>query len=130
MTYIKLLDNIPIWYLFYIIALLFAIASELGFRVGEFIHKLLGKEQNPMIGTVLGASLGLLAFFLASTFNMAVSRYDARKILVLEEANDIETTYPRAKLLSESYRTGAQDLLRKYVNIRAQIQDTNSLEKT
>jgi uncharacterized RDD family membrane protein YckC len=129
MPYIQFLDNIHIWYLFIIIALLFTIASELGFRVGKFMHERLGKEQNPMIGTILGASLGLLAFFLAFTFNMAVSRYDARKNLVLEEANAIETTYLRAKLLPESYRTEAQDLLSKYVNIRAQLQDTNSLEK-
>ena len=122
MSYIQSLDNIPVWVLFIIITLVFSIAAELGFRVGKFIHERLEKEQNPMVGTILGASLGLLAFFLAFTFNMAGSRYDARKKLVLDEANAIETTYLRAKLLPKPYRTEFQDLLRKYVDARAQLQ--------
>jgi hypothetical protein len=122
MSYVQFLDNIPVWLLFIIITLVFSIAAELGFRGGKFIHVHLKKEQNPMVGTILGASLGLLAFFLAFTFNMAGSRYDARKKLVLDEANAIETTYLRAKLLPKPYRTEFQDLLRKYIDGRAKLQ--------
>jgi putative Ca2+/H+ antiporter (TMEM165/GDT1 family) len=63
MSYVQALDNIPVWVLFIITTLVFSIASELGFRVGKFIHERLKREQNPMVGTILGASLGLLAFF-------------------------------------------------------------------
>jgi len=122
MSYIQSLDNIPIWLLLIVTTLVFSIATELGFRLGKFIHERLKKEQNPMVGTILGASLGLLAFFLAFTFNMAGSRYDARKQLVLDEANAIETTYLRAKLLPKPYSTEFQDLLREYVDARAQVQ--------
>ena len=90
MSYVQSLDNIPVWVLFIITTLVFSIASELGFRVGKFIHERLKREHNPMVGTILGASLGLLAFFLAFTFSMAGSRYDTRKQLVLDEANAIE----------------------------------------
>ena len=122
MSYIQFLDNIPIWVLFIITTLVFSIAAELGFRLGKSMHERLKKEQNPMVGTILGASLGLLAFFLAFTFNMAGSRYDARKKLVLDEANAIETTYLRAELLPKPYRAEFQDFLREYVDARAQIQ--------
>lgn len=122
MSYVQFLDNIPIWVLFIITTLLFSIASELGFHLGKFMHERLKKEQNPMVGTILGASLGLLAFFLAFTFSMAGSRYDARKQLVLDETNAINTTYLRAKLLPKPYRKEFQDLLREYVDARAQIQ--------
>jgi len=122
MSYIQSLDNIPIWLLLIITTLVFSIAAELGFRLGKFINERLRKEQNPMVGTILGASLGLLAFFLAFAFNMAGSRYDARKQLVLDEANTIETTYLRAKLLPKPYSTEFQDLLREYVDVRTQIQ--------
>ena len=122
MSYVQALDNIPVWVLFIITTLVFSIAAELGFRVGKFIHERLEREQNPMVGTILGASLGLLAFFLAFTFNMAGSRYDTRKQLVLDEANAIETTYLRAKLLPKPYRTEFQELLREYVDVRAQVQ--------
>jgi hypothetical protein len=53
---------------------------------------------------------------------MAGSRYDDRKKLVLDEVNTIETTYLRAQLLPEPYRTEIRDLLRKYINVRAQLQ--------
>jgi hypothetical protein len=128
MSYIQSLDNIPVWVLFIITTLVFSIAAEFGFRVGKFIHERLEREQNPMVGTILGASLGLLAFFLAFTFNMAGSRYDTRKQLVLDEANVIETTYLRAKLLPKPYRTEFQDLLSKYVDARAQLQPDSNME--
>ena len=128
MSYVQALDNIPVWVLFIITTLVFSIASELGFRVGKFIHERLKREQNPMVGTILGASLGLLAFFLAFTFNMAGSRFDARKHLVIDEANAIETTYLRAKLLPKPYRTEIQELLREYVDNRAQLQTVSNME--
>ena len=104
MSYIQPLDNIPIWALFILTTIVFSIAAELGFRVGKFKHARLEKGQNPQVSTILGASLALLAFFLAFTFNMAGSRYDERKKLVVDEASSIETTYLRAKLLPEPYR--------------------------
>jgi hypothetical protein len=105
----------------------FSIAVELGFRAGRLKSAHMEKEQNPQINTILGASLGLLAFFLAFTFNMAGSRYDARKKLVLDEAIAIETAYLRAQLLPDPYRVEIQDLLRQYVDVRAQIQ-TDKME--
>jgi hypothetical protein len=53
---------------------------------------------------------------------MAGSRYDARKQLVLDEANAIETTYLRAKLLPKPYGTEIRELLREYVDVRVQVQ--------
>jgi len=120
--YSQTLDVIPIWLLIIAITVLFSIAVELGFRVGKFKHDRLEDAQNPQVSTILGASLGLLAFFMAFTFSMAGSRYDDRKKLVLDEVNTIETTYLRAQLLPEPYRAETRDLLRKYINLRAQLQ--------
>jgi hypothetical protein len=120
--YSQAFDHISIWVVFIITAVFFSSASELGFRVGRFKHKRLGKGKTPEIGTILGASLGLLAFFLAFTFGMAGSRNEARKQMVLDEVNSIETTYLRAKLLPAPYSTEFQDLLLQYVNTRAEIQ--------
>ena len=127
MTYTQSLDHIPVWGLFIVTTVVFSIAAELGFRAGRPRSARLEKEQNPQINTILGASLGLLAFFLAFTFNMAGSRYDARKQLVLDEANAIETAYLRAQLLPDPYRTEFEDLLRQYIDVRTQIQ-TDKME--
>jgi hypothetical protein len=61
----------------------------------------------------------LLAFLLAFTFNMAASRYEARKQNVLNEANAIGTTYLRTDFLPEQSRDEARSLLREYTALRA-----------
>jgi len=67
---------------------------------------------------MVAATLGLLAFMLAFTFGMAGARFDARKQLVLDEANAIGTAYLRAQLLPPPHSTEIQALLREYVDIR------------
>ena len=121
MAYSQSLDSFPVWVLFMLTTVVFSIAVELGFRAGRLKSAHMEKEQNPQINTILGASLGLLAFFLAFTFNMAGSRYDARKKLVLDEATAIETAYLRAQLLPEPYRTDIRDLLCRYINVGAEL---------
>src|SRR5690242_16694901 len=53
-------------------------------------------EKNPDrttidLATINGTLLGLLGLLLAFTFSMASSRFDTRRELVIEEANDIGT---------------------------------------
>ncbi|MFZ1865424.1 MAG: hypothetical protein WAU39_14455 [Polyangiales bacterium] len=52
---------------------------------------------------------------------MTASRYDARKQLLLEEANSIGTTYLRAGLLGEPYPNEVRALLREYVGLRLRL---------
>jgi len=64
-----------------------------------------------------GATLGLLAFILAFTFGLAASRFDARRQVMLDEANAIGTTYLRAGMLLEQGKQ-IRALLREYVDAR------------
>jgi hypothetical protein len=52
---------------------------------------------------------------------MALSRFEARRDAVLNEANSIGTTALRARLLSEPNRTETLKLLQEYVQIRLDI---------
>lgn len=70
------------------------------------------------MGSVVGATLGLLAFLLAFTFNMTATRFDERKKLLLEEVNAIGTCYLRAGLLGEPFVTEVRGLVRTYVKLR------------
>ena len=70
---------------------------------------------------MVGATLGLLAFMLAFTFNMAANRFDDRKNLLLDEVNVISTCYLRAELIDQPYSDEARSLLRRYVDLRVQI---------
>jgi hypothetical protein len=69
-------------------------------------------------GYIVSAVLGLLALLLGFTFSMATDRFDARRLLVLEEANAIGTAYLRAQLLSEPHRTRTTSILLRYTDNR------------
>lgn len=69
-------------------------------------------------GYIVSAVLGLLALLLGFTFSLAVDRFDARRVLVLEEANAIGTAYLRAQLLVEPHRSRMTDLLVRYTDNR------------
>ena len=62
--------------------------------------------------------LGLLAFILAFTFGLASSRFEARRGLILSEANAIGTSYLRAALLPDPQRTEIRNTLREYTDVR------------
>ena len=51
-----------------------------------------GEEARTHEGYIVSGALGLLALLLGFTFALAVDRFDARRGLVLEEANAIGTT--------------------------------------
>jgi hypothetical protein len=70
------------------------------------------------IGTLAGAALGLLALLLAFSFSIALSRYDTRRSMVLEEANAIGSTANFAQMLPEPAQGQILHLLRDYVAVR------------
>ena len=54
---------------------------------------------------------------------MAVGRYDNRRAIVVQESNDIGTTFLRAQLLAEPSRTSSLDLLRQYADLAVDLAD-------
>jgi len=101
-------------------AVLLALAMEIGYRFGRWRHATSPGEQGQPVGAMVASILGLLALVLGFTFSLAASRFDARRQLVLEEANAIGTTYLRARLLPEPQRTEVGRLLREYTDVRIQ----------
>jgi hypothetical protein len=120
------LDFLPIWALF-LASLVMVIASvEVGYRVGRYRRKHVAlEEKESTVGGMVGAALGLLAFLLAFTFSMSAARFDARKHVIVEEANAIGTCYLRADFLPDAERDAVRDLLREYVDLRITAVLTN-----
>ena len=113
-----LLNTLPIWAI-YLLTVFFTLASiELGYWLGKRWQRSAPSEKEGGVGALAGATLGLLAFLLAFTVSIAVSRYDTRRQLVISEANAIGTTFLRAGYLDEPHRQEVQDLLRSYVDLR------------
>ena len=92
-------------------------ASEIGRRVGVRI----GRRGGENVPTLESAILGLLALMIGFTFAMALSRFEARRDAVLNEANAIGATALRARLLPAPHSGEVLKLLRDYVQIRLDI---------
>ena len=65
--------------------------------------------------------LGLLALMIGFSFAIALSRFEARRDAVLNEANAIGTTALRARLLPAPYDAEALKSLRDYVQLRLDL---------
>jgi hypothetical protein len=111
------LDALPLWGLFMAFLLVVLLSVECGYRIGKYRRSQSEEEKEAPVGAMVGATLGLLAFMLAFTFGMAASRFDARKQVLLDEANAIGTTYLRAAILPDR-REAIRALLREYVDAR------------
>src|ERR1700722_2980666 len=96
--------------------ILIAGAAELGNWIGLRFHA--ARTENADVGTLAGASLGLLALLIAFSFSMAESRYDLRRSMVLEEANAIGSTANFALMLPEAAQKPILSLLRDYTAVR------------
>jgi len=72
-------------------------------------------------GVVDGAVFGLLGLLIAFTFSGAAARFDERRQLIIEEANDIGTAYLRIDLLPESAQPRLRELFRQYLDSRLEI---------
>ena len=124
----QLLDSLPVPLVFVAFAIVTIACYEVGFRIGRWWQVRTPGEQEGPTGMLVGSILALLAFLLAVTMGMASDRFDARRSLVLAEANAIGTAYLRAGYLPEPASSQARDLLRQYVPLRIVVTDTNDLQ--
>jgi len=107
--------------MFFIPLVVVLIPILLGQRYGIYRNKKSGDIQHAPVGSVVGAAFGLLAFMLAFTFQIAASRYEARKSLLLDEVTNIRTTFLRAGLVPEPIRSDTRNLLVQYVDLRIDL---------
>ena len=98
--------------------LLLLIVAEVGYRMGFRIPRKDDPALQSEISGYQAAVLGLLALLLGFTFSMALSHYDLRRSLVIQEANAIETTFLRTSFLPPESREASRKLLRDYLDLR------------
>jgi hypothetical protein len=122
------IDAIPLWGLFAITVAAVLGAVEVGFRLGISRHRRSKAEHVAPVGAMVGATLALLAFMLAFTFNLASSRYDARRTLSVEMTGAIKEVYLRAEMLPEPHRAEVRALLREYVDSRLHAFNRKTLD--
>ena len=113
------LDRIPLVgvYFFTMTIVLGAVAA--GYCTGAWQSKRGATQGEGAIGSTVAAMLGLLAFLMAFTFGATASRFDTRRQLLLDEVNAIGTADLRTAFLPEPQRARCKQLLRSYVDQRA-----------
>ena len=115
------LYNIDLGIIVIVLIIALIAALEIGNRLGRRARASIDDTGKSQANSLQGAIIGLLALLLAFTLSMAISRYDTRRQLVLDEANAIGTTYLRAKMLPPPYSADAANLLRQYVENRLEF---------
>jgi hypothetical protein len=116
----SLLHRTPEMLINWVFFALMLAATEIGFRLGRKFEARTPESIKAQIFTVEAAILGILALLLGFTMSMAVSRFEIRKQLVLEEADAIGTARLRSQLLPTPEGSEIASLLSQYVNIRIQ----------
>jgi hypothetical protein len=124
----QLLDSLPVLGIFVLFVIVTLLCYEGGFRAGRWYQERTPGEQEGPTGMIVGSILALLAFLLAVTMGMASDRFDARRAIVLDEANAIGTTYLRAGYLPEPASSQIRELLREYVPLRIVVTDQADLQ--
>ncbi len=104
-----------------LIALVAFIVLALGAKVGGSIGARTCAGELEISSTVQGAILALLGLLLGFTFAMALSRYETRRTLVLDESNAIGTAFLRSSLAPEPYRADIRNALRAYATARLEF---------
>lgn len=129
MSHFGPIDRLPLWGLFGVTVAFGLLAIEAGYRLGRYRGECLEDEKEAPVGAIVGATLGLLAFVLAFTFGLAASRFDAKRQIVVEEANAIGTAFLRAGLLPDERGMKVRNLLIKYVDERLDFVQTGNIEQ-
>src|ERR1044072_8059068 len=86
---------------------LFLLALEVGYRLGQRRQDKTDEPDKSHTSALQGATLGLLALLLGFTFAMAVTRFDNRKTVILDQANAIGTAELRSRLLGSPHAATA-----------------------
>lgn len=99
------------------------ITAEFGYRLGRWWQMRTSDEKEGPTAMIVGSLLALMAFLLAITMGMASDRFNARRGIVLGEANSVGTTYLRAGYLPGPASSEIKDLIREYVPLRIWTND-------
>lgn len=119
----QFLDQFSIPMVFVLFAVVTLVCFEIGYRIGVWWQDRLPGEQEGPTDMLVGSLLALMAFVLAITMGMAADRFDARRGMVLAEANAIGTTFQRAEYLPEPEAEQVKELMREYLPMRISSDD-------
>lgn len=112
------LDALPLGVVAFAILATLLIFATIGYRGHLWLLHRAGETESESHEYLLAAVLGLLALLLGFTFSLALNRYEARRVMVVEEANALSTAWLKTQLLEPSKEAAIKALLRDYLDVR------------
>jgi len=125
----KFFDQIPIHFLTLIIFLLILLFNWFGFKFKKWhLEKYPGRVPEDL-GAVEGSMLGVMALLLGFTFSIAISKFESRRQVTVEEANEIGTAILRSDMYPDSVRNPLRADFKEYIETRIAYYDVGSDEE-
>lgn len=93
------------------------VCFEIGYRLGTYRSQRIDAWHEGL-GAIEAAVFALLGLLLAFSFSGAATRFDARRDLIVQEANAIGTAYLRLDTLPVADQSEARRLFRDYLDAR------------
>jgi hypothetical protein len=94
------------------------VVGEIGRHLGVRRRARLMEGGAAGIGAVEAAVFALLGLLIAFTFQGAATRFDARRDLIVQEANNIGTAWLRIDILPADAQPAMRELFRQYLDSR------------
>ena len=123
------LDDIPLWVVFAGCVGLVLLSIEAGARQGRCRRRRSEDKWETLVSSVAAAALTLLGL-LAFTFGLAASRLNARRQLLVREANAIGTSILRGGLMPADRARPVRDLLARDSDSRLEVTETLDFERS
>src|SRR5436309_8916335 len=122
------MNDVPLWFIFPATCIIVMTFWEVGYRFGHKLPFKGIKDSEQSVTTLVSIILGLVAFLLAFTFNMAATRFQDRRDVMIEDVNAIGTTYLRTETIAEPERSHIKSLLKDYVENRINMSSATDIE--
>ena len=100
------------WILSSVFLLLLFAAVEAGVRLGK---KRTNIKNDSQFGRIVSSVMGLMALLLGFTFSMSLSRFAARRDLIIEETNAIAMGCSRVQFLPPAKKAESLEIFKTYV---------------
>lgn len=120
--------QLPTYLLFILIFSFILLANWLGYRFKRRqLEKYPGQVMEGM-GSIEGSILGVMSLLLGFTFSLAVSKFEARRHVIVDEANTIGTAILRCDMYPDSIRIPLRKEFKDYIETRIAYYDAGNDE--
>lgn len=103
------------------------IAVAAGYFLTAWLRKGKSNYDENAFGMGQAAIFGLVALILAFSFSFAAERFEARRALVVNEADAVDTAYLRADFLASAPRADFRRTIASYIKERLDIYDAANI---